>query len=108
MAGCSFFGVSMITKEPTKKGDKVKVTFAVEDNGDPAEVFVAGDFNMWSVGATRLRRVQGFRVASLTLVAGRRYAFRYYQDGRWFNVEDADGYEVNDFGEKNGIVDLRL
>ncbi|MEW6476161.1 MAG: isoamylase early set domain-containing protein [Actinomycetota bacterium] len=96
----------MIEKQPTRKGDKVKVTFVVPDRNDGGQVFVAGDFNAWSVGATPLRQRDGVRVASLTLVAGRRYAFRYYQNGHWFNDDDADDYVVNEFGEQNGILDL--
>lgn len=95
----------MIRREPTKRGDKVRVTFLLADNGG-GDLFVAGDFNAWSAGATLLRLRDGVRTASLVLVAGRRYAFRYHQDGRWFNDEDADGYEPNEFGEKNGILDL--
>jgi hypothetical protein len=96
----------MIRKEPTRRRDKVTVTFVLDDQGDEGEVYVAGDFNTWSLGATPLRRRDGVRTASLTLVAGRRYAFRYYQDGRWFNDEDADGYVLNEFGESNGVLDL--
>jgi hypothetical protein len=97
----------MIRKEPTRSGDKVKVTFVIPDEGGASEVFLTGDFNTWSVGETLMRRREGVRSASLTLVAGRRYAFRYYQDGHWFNDEAADDYVVNEFGEQNGIVDLR-
>lgn len=98
--------VVMIRREPTKRGDKVKITFVLPDQGHDADVFVAGDFNAWSVGETPLRRRSGIRTASLMLVAGRRYAFRYCQDGRWFNDEDVDGFERNEFGDKNGILDL--
>jgi len=96
----------MIRREPTKKGDKVKVTFVLPAQAADGEISVAGDFNSWCVGETVLRRRDGRLVASLTLVAGRRYAFRYVQDGRWFDDEDADAYEYNEFGDKNGIVDL--
>ena len=96
----------MIRREPTKKGDKVKITFVLPDKGHDEDLFVAGDFNAWSVGDTPLRRRSGTRSASLMLVAGRRYAFRYRQGGRWFNDEDADAYERNEFGDKNGILDL--
>lgn len=96
----------MIRKEPTKKGDKVKVTFVLPDQDGAGDVFVAGDFNAWSVGETPLRRRSGVRTASLVLVAGRRYVFRYYQDGRWLDEEDADGYEWNEFGDKNSVLDL--
>jgi hypothetical protein len=43
---------------------------------------------------------------SLTLSTGKRYAFRYYRDGRWFNDDQADGYEPNEYGQKNCILDL--
>ena len=51
----------MITKEPTRRGDKVKVTFVIPDSDGGGHVFVAGE---------------------------------------------ADDYEVNEYGEKNGVVDL--
>jgi hypothetical protein len=60
----------------------------------------------WNPGANLLRRRDNVRSASLTLSAGRRYAFRYDRDGRWFNDQDADDYEMNDSGEKNCIIDL--
>jgi hypothetical protein len=95
----------MILREPTKKGDKVKVTFVLPDDDDPGDIFVAGDFNAWNPGATLLRRRGDIRSASLTLSAGRRYAFRYYREGRWFNDENANGYEPGEYGQ-NCIVDL--
>lgn len=96
----------MIRREATKKGDKVKVTFELPDDANGGDVFVAGDFNAWSPGQTPLRRKNGVRTASLTLVAGRRYAFRYYRDGRWFNDDDADAYQPNEFGDANSVLDL--
>lgn len=96
----------MILREPTRKGDKVKVTFVLPDDDEPGDVFVAGDFNLWNPGATRLKRRGHIRSASLTLSTGRRYAFRYYRDGRWFNDDRADGYEPNGYGHNNCILDL--
>ena len=106
----------MILREPTRRGDQVKVTFVLTDDeiaaaswagGDEdADVFVAGDFNSWNPGATLLRRRKQTRRASLTLAAGRRYAFRYYRQGHWFNDQDADGYERTEYGEKNCVLDL--
>ncbi len=97
----------MIRRELTKKGDKVRVTFELPDDHEEGDVFVVGDFNGWSAGETPLRRRDGLRTASLTLVADRRYAFRYYRNGKWFNEESADGYEPNAYGETNSIIDLR-
>jgi hypothetical protein len=96
----------MIVREPTRKGEQVKVTFVLPDDNEPGDVFVAGDFNSWNPGATMLRRRGGVRSASLMLNAGRRYAFRYYRDGRWFDDDRADAYQPNEYGEKNCILDL--
>jgi hypothetical protein len=89
-----------------EEGDKVKVTFALPVDEEPGEVFVAGDFNAWNPGATRLKRRGDLRRASLILNAGRRYAFRYYRDGHWFSDDRAGAYEVNEYGQSNCIVDL--
>ena len=95
----------MIHRQPTKRGDQVKVTFEVPDEAQP--VYVVGDFNAWNPGATLLRPKNGCRTASLTLAAGRRYAFRYLRaDGGWFNDDKADGYEPNQYGEENSVLDL--
>jgi hypothetical protein len=106
----------MIVRERTRRGDQVKVTFVLTDDelaaaereGDDedADVFVTGDFNLWNPGATLLRRRKQTRRASLTLAAGRRYAFRYYRQGHWFDDQDADGYERNGYGERNCVLDL--
>ena len=96
----------MIRREPTKRGDKVHVTFELPDDGGDSEIFLVGDFNGWSESETPLRRKDGVRKASLTLVADRRYAFRYLRDGKWFNDETADGYEPNDYGETNSVLEL--
>lgn len=97
----------MIRCEPAKgEADKVKVTFVVP--ADAADkVAVAGDFNGWDPSATTLRKRGDVRSASVTLDAGRRYAFRYCTpDGHWFNDEQAHGYERNEYGEDNSIIDL--
>lgn len=96
----------MILREPTKKGDKVKVTFLLPEDGQPGDIFVAGDFNSWNPGETLLKARDDVRSASLILTTGRRYAFRYYRNGEWFDDEKADAYEPNDHGEMNCIVDL--
>lgn len=98
----------MIRRQPTKNGDKVNITFELAIEEHEEDVFVVGDFNRWSVTETPLRRRGNVRSASLMLVAGRRYAFRYYQAGKWFNDHDADEHEANHFGETNSIIRLPL
>jgi 1,4-alpha-glucan branching enzyme len=95
----------MILCEPTKRGDQVKVTF-IQPAGDDA-VAVVGDFNNWNPAANQLRPRGDVRSVTLTLSAGRRYAFRYRgADGEFFNDDQAHAYEPNGFGGENCIVDL--
>jgi len=94
----------MIRRQPTKRGDQVKITFELPESvGDAC---VVGDFNRWSIGATPLKPRGDVRIASLTLATGKRYAFRYVADGVWFNDIDADDWIANDFGETDAIIDL--
>lgn len=99
----------MIRREPVKGGEQVKITFVLPVNGSGnGKVAVAGEFNGWDPSATVLRRRGDNRSASVTLGAGQRYAFRYVDvaTDRWFNDDEADGYERNEFGDENSILDL--
>ena len=96
----------MIRREPTKRGDMVKVTFELP--ADAGDVSVVGDFNSWCVGETPLKLKAGseVRAASLMLAGGRRYAFRYHVDGHWFNDPDADDEVPNPHGGTDSVIDL--
>lgn len=92
-----------------KRGtDRVRATFVVPDDHDTGRVVaVVGDFNGWDPTATPMRKQGDERVATVTVDAGRRYAFRYLaDDGGWLNDDAADGYEPGRFGEDNSILDL--
>jgi hypothetical protein len=98
-----------VIKRARKKGtDEVRATFVVPDDHLYGHVVaVVGDFNGWDPNATPMREQDEERVATVTVQAGRRYAFRYLcDDGAWFNDEAADAYEPNDFGVDNSILDL--
>lgn len=96
----------MITKKPVDRGERVKVTFTLPAEGTE-RVAVAGDFNEWDKGGLKLRKRGDTRSASVTLDPGQRYCFRYVDDnGRWFNDDHADGFETNEYGETNCIIDL--
>ncbi|MGH9164314.1 MAG: isoamylase early set domain-containing protein [Acidimicrobiales bacterium] len=95
----------------TKKGRaKVKVTFILADNGyglDDQVVSVVGDFNDWDPTAVPMAKKGEERVATVALVPGRRYGFRYLTEaGQWLNDEAAHAYEPNEFGVENSILDL--
>ncbi len=103
----------MIRREPVKGGEQVKITFVLPGNGGGngggnGKVAVAGEFNGWDRSANVLRKRGDTRSASVTLGAGQRYAFRYVDvaTDQWFNDDDADGYERNEFGDDNSILDL--
>ncbi|MGH9124591.1 MAG: isoamylase early set domain-containing protein [Acidimicrobiales bacterium] len=98
----------MIQREPTKRGDQVKVTFAVAGRNGNSRVSLVGDFNGWRAGVNVFKRKGESQMASVMLSAGRRYEFRYVDDdGNWFNDDAADGYAPNAFGGDNSVVDLR-
>lgn len=97
----------MIKRESTKDG-KVKVTFILPyEEGQPA-VSVVGDFNSWDPKTTKLvKRRNGTCSASVTLDAGQTVRFRYYSaDGVWMNESEADGYEANEHGSENCLLNL--
>jgi 1,4-alpha-glucan branching enzyme len=97
----------MISCEPTKRGDQVKVTFALADGLVTGPVAVVGDFNGWNPGANPMKLKGEARVVSLTLNAGRKYRFRYLQEGgRWLNDPNAHGVERNQFGDEDSVIDL--
>jgi len=96
----------VIKQVPTKSKRDVKVQFILSGDSTPAKVSVVGDFNGWDPGAHPLRkRSNGTRSVSVSLPAGRRYAFRYLgEDGQWLDDDQAHEFESNGVGGSNGIV----
>ncbi len=96
----------MIKKQNRAKSNQVKVTFVVDDYDEMGRVCVVGDFNNWTPQQHNLvRRSNRTRSASVDLPAGKRYAFRYVEDGgNWFNDEAADGWEPNGYGTDNCVI----
>ena len=96
----------MITIEP-QRGGKVKVTFELPAEVADGHVSVVGDFNEWAVGATPMHREDGLLTATVTVLGGSRFAFRYLADGgKWFDDEEAHAYEPNGMGGSNGVVEV--
>jgi 1,4-alpha-glucan branching enzyme len=97
----------MIKKTPRKNGT-VSVTFELPAEAGGETVHLVGDFNDWSKEATPMaRRKDGRFSVSLSLAAGSSYKYRYLVDGhRWENDWAADGYERNEFGGDDSVLQL--
>lgn len=98
----------MITCKPMRGGKRVKVSFAVPVDGmDGQALAVVGDFNDWDPTATPMRPEGSLRSATISLPVGGSYAFRYLAEGgRWFDDDDAHGYQANGFGGHDCVLDL--
>jgi len=99
----------MITKEPARTKDMVRVTFELSSSLWAERANLVGDFNNWDTTATpmiRTRSDANWR-AAIELEAGRRYAFRYLVDGKeWLNDWHADDHVENPYGSYDSVVDL--
>lgn len=98
----------MIKKVNKRKSDKVKVTFVLpEDHPHADDMSVVGDFNDWQAGENSfVRRSNHTYSTNVMLDEGHRYAFRYYsEEGGWYNEDEADGYEHNEHGSENCILE---
>lgn len=85
----------MLKKTKVKGSDQVKVTFTLPQDQPHGATSLVGEFNDWNPTANKLaKRSNNTFSTTVTLDAGKRYAFRYYaEDGTWFNDEAADDYE---------------
>jgi len=94
----------MIERRPLADG-KIELTFRLAADHPATPLGVAGEFNGWDV-TPFVAGDEGLE-ATVVVVAGRRYQFRYLTaDERWFNDTDADDYTPNEFGGMNCVVDL--
>jgi 1,4-alpha-glucan branching enzyme len=78
-----------------KKGDQIRLTFALPHDVHHGAVSVVGDFNDWTPGThTLVKRSNGTRSVVVAVPAGTRLRFRYLADGgHWFDDVEADGYD---------------
>lgn len=99
----------MLKKQYLKTKPVCKVTFTlpVDALSDAKEVRVVGDFNNWQwESGTVMERGQKVFKATLELLQGRHYQFRYIADnGDWENDWAADAYVPSPyFGIDNSVV----
>jgi 1,4-alpha-glucan branching enzyme len=96
----------MLKREISKDATQVRVTFIIPHLPNQPRVSVVGDFNNWDPNATPLiKRNNNTRSATVTLEAGKRYQFRYYDaGGQWFNDEQPDAFAPSEHGSENCVV----
>ncbi len=96
----------MIKRRKIKGASDVKVSFVLDFDDPRLPASVVGDFNGWVPGADPfVKRSNGTASAVVSLRQGHSYRFRYRSDdGRWFDEEEADGYEPNVHGSTDCVV----
>jgi hypothetical protein len=97
-----------IKKEYLKTGSTCRITFRLpkEAAADAYKVTIVGDFNGWDNEGTVMKRIEsgGFE-ATLELISGKEYRFRYLIDGdRWENDWYADKYIPNQYGCEDSVI----
>jgi 1,4-alpha-glucan branching enzyme len=100
----------MITCAVTTEDPPLKVTFRVDHPPHTdGRVSVVGDFNEWDRTATVLTRQPDGSHAGTVALRPERYRFRYVTaDGQWFDDDHAHGYEHNELGDRNCVLDLAV
>ena len=83
----------------------VKFTLAAPD---AQSVFLAGNFNNWSVDAHPLRKnVKGEWNVSLSLSPGE-YEYRFFVDGEWRSDPQCTTFSPNQYGSENCVLQLQM
>jgi 1,4-alpha-glucan branching enzyme len=98
--------MQMIRRQTILESNQVQITFVLPADFPHVPISVVGDFNQWDASVHPLRQASdGTYQATVTLEAGRRYAFRYLSHGgKWFQEGFADDLEPGPVGSYNSIV----
>lgn len=80
-----------------------RVTFAYEPAEPAQRVFLAGEFNGWSVDATPMTR-EGGRFEVVVPLGPGRYQYKFVADGAWITDEKAGEFRPDGFGGRNSVV----
>jgi chromosome partitioning protein len=72
------------------------------------EVYIAGDFNSWHPGKTKMQKVGGSGIwqTKLYLPPGK-YRYRLVVDGKWQQDPYNETTEMNPFGEMNSVLEVK-
>ena len=97
-----------LKKQFDEKNHVCKVTFTMtKETADTAKhINLAGDFNNWDMESIPMKKIKGGGFsASVNLIQGREYEFKYLIDGKiWLNEPEADMLVPNVFLSKNSVV----
>lgn len=98
----------MFKKSYSKTGKVCRTTFKYENPEQAQKACLAGDFNAWSADAQPMKKLKdGSFSVTLSLDAGKTYAFRYVlDDSIWVNDPEADSYIANEYGEDNSQINV--
>jgi len=85
---------------------KVTFTLAKDIANSAKQISLAGDFNNWDIESIPMKKNKGGEFsASIDLVEGRQYEFKYIVDGKeWLNEPDADMFVSNVFLSDNSVI----
>ena len=100
-----------IRKQYLKRKPICKVTFRIpEATGNSYETaHLVGEFNNWDLVATPMKRLKtGAFTATIDLIKGEKYQFRYLLDGKnWVNDSDADEFNPTPYeNSENSAITL--
>ncbi len=94
----------MLKKKFFKTKTECEVVFELSPKG-AQQVELVCEVNEWEPIEMKKNRQGAFRT-KLRFPRERQFQFRYLVDQKvWVTDEDADGYQPNQFGGKNGILD---
>ncbi len=84
-----------------------KIIIAYRDS-QAKNVQIAGDFNNWVPDKSTFTQkdVSGIWFKALSLEPGK-YQYRFVVDGKWKEDPNSHDYIVNEFGEKNSVLNVR-
>lgn len=99
----------MIRKMRSRRPGYIQVLFELPACLWADRIFLVGDFNDWNSNVTPfVQGRDGVWRASVDLLAGRSYQFRYLVDGAWQTDYHADGWVDNEYGSQNSILNATL
>jgi len=94
------------TKSASKKPGTVETQFLLREES-AQQVFLCGEFNQWTPGATPMTRQQGGAwLAKLALPPGR-YQYKFVVDGQWMPDHEASESVFNEHGSLNSVIEIK-